>query len=78
MVARFGEILLSDYRNLNHKIVEEGFAWWFRRYAPHDTVLEKLESEARAARRGLWAQADPVAPWEWRKQKTRALEAVRE
>ncbi len=25
--------------------------------------------EARAAWRGLWADADPVAPWDWRKEK---------
>lgn len=30
--------------------------------------LERLEQEARAGRRGLWSDADPVAPWEWRLQ----------
>jgi endonuclease YncB( thermonuclease family) len=25
------------------------------------------EAEARAARRGLWADPDSVPPWEWRK-----------
>jgi micrococcal nuclease len=28
--------------------------------------LEKLGTEAQAAKRGLWAEADPVPPWEWR------------
>ena len=39
--------------------MKAGFAWWFRKYAPKDTELEALESEARAAKRGLWA--DPKA-----------------
>ena len=41
-------------------------AWWFRRYAPDDRELERLENDARQARRGLWAQPRPIPPWEWR------------
>ena len=33
--------------------------------------LIRLEEQAKAARRGLWARADPVAPWTWRKAKRR-------
>jgi micrococcal nuclease len=40
-------------RNLNHEIVKAGFAWWFRRYAPGDQILERLEAEAMEARRGF-------------------------
>jgi hypothetical protein len=32
-----------------------------------DTVLEELEQEARAAKKGLWADPRPVPPWEWRR-----------
>jgi micrococcal nuclease len=62
-----GDVFLPDGRNLNHEIVKAGFAWWFRRYAPHNRVLEKLESEAREAKRGLWVDANPVPPWEFRR-----------
>jgi endonuclease YncB( thermonuclease family) len=34
-----------------------------------DTVLEGLEHEARAGRKGLWMDPQPVPPWEWRKKK---------
>jgi micrococcal nuclease len=40
-----GEVTLSDGRSLNHEIVKAGFAWSFRRYAPNDAELEKLEPQ---------------------------------
>jgi endonuclease YncB( thermonuclease family) len=49
-------------------MVKEGWCWWYRMYAPADTALEKLEREARAAKKGLWADPHPVPPWEWRKR----------
>jgi endonuclease YncB( thermonuclease family) len=60
------EVVLPDGRNLNHELVRCGLAWWYRRYAPADRRLERLENEARRARRGLWSDRSPVAPWEWR------------
>ena len=36
-------------------------------YAPNDTTLAQLEAEARTAKHGLWADAHPVPPWQWRK-----------
>jgi micrococcal nuclease len=40
--------------------------WWYRKFAPGDAVLEGLETEAREAKNGLWADPQPVPPWEWR------------
>ena len=54
------EVILPDGRNLNHEIVKAGFAWWFRRYAPGDETLERLEREARQARHGLWIEQSPL------------------
>jgi endonuclease YncB( thermonuclease family) len=50
--------------------VKSGLAWTYRRYlrTPH---LLNLENEARRARRGLWAAANPVPPWTWRRLKAR-------
>jgi endonuclease YncB( thermonuclease family) len=37
-------------------------------------VLEGLEKDARAAKKGLWADPQPVPPWEWRKGLKRIKE----
>ena len=44
----------------NNSLVKNGW-WWYRRYAPGDTVLEGLEKDARERWKGLWA--DP--PWKF-------------
>jgi micrococcal nuclease len=69
-----GEVLLPDGRSLSHELVRGGLAWWYRQYASHDTTLAQLEAEARTAKRGLWADAHPVPPWEWRKGKPSTAE----
>jgi micrococcal nuclease len=62
-----GEVKLLDGRVLNHELVKAGLAWWYRRYAPGDTMLEGLEKEARDAKQGLWVDPNPIPPWTWRK-----------
>ncbi len=65
-----GEVLLPDGRSLNHELVRAGLAWMYRRYT-NDQSLSDLEEEARVAGRGLWADPEPVPPWEWRIMRTR-------
>ena len=55
--------------NLHQELVRRGWYWWYRKYAPGDTVLEGREKEARMSKKGLWADPQPVPPWEWRKQR---------
>ena len=62
-------MILPDGTNVNHTLVKEGWCWWYRKYAPNDTTLEKLEAEAREAKRGLWAESNPVPPWNYRKAR---------
>jgi endonuclease YncB( thermonuclease family) len=73
---RYGREVCSVYvdaRDLGLEQVRSGHAWWFREYAREQSVddrkvYEAAESEARDARRGLWRDATPVAPWDWRRQ----------
>jgi micrococcal nuclease len=60
-------VKLPDGRVLSHELVRAGLAWWYGQFAPKDDTLKRLEAEARAARRGLWAESGAVAPWEWRR-----------
>ena len=63
------DVLLPDGTNVNQQLVKDGWCWWYRKYSPGNTVLEGFEQEARKARIGLWADPQPVPPWEWRKRK---------
>lgn len=57
----------ADGLNVNSRQVQTGMAWVYRRYAKPDSPLLRIEKEARAGGYGLWRDADPVPPWEWRK-----------
>ncbi|HSL05229.1 MAG TPA: thermonuclease family protein [Nitrospiraceae bacterium] len=63
-----GDVILPEGMYLNQELVKQGWCWWYQKYAPGDTVLEELETEARKAKRGLWVDPQPVPPWEWRKR----------
>ena len=63
------DVLLPDGTNLNQELVKQGWCWWYRKYAPGDTVLEGLETEAREGRKGLWADPQPVPPWDYRRSR---------
>ena len=52
--------------NINHELVKDGWCWWYRKYAPGDTELEKLEKNARDAKKGLWVDPAPIPPWAYR------------
>lgn len=63
-----GDVILLDGTNINQELVKQGWCWWYRKYAPNNAELERLENEAREARKGLWVDPQPVPPWEWRKR----------
>lgn len=67
---RYGRTIatvIADERSINVAMVREGLAWHYREYSKDDELAE-AEREARAAKRGLWADEMPVPPWEFRKR----------
>ncbi|MCS4169377.1 endonuclease YncB(thermonuclease family) [Salinibacter ruber] len=52
--------------DLGAMLIRRGLAWHYRQYAPNATEYARLERQAQNAGRGLWSQANPTAPWEWR------------
>jgi len=57
------DVFLSDGTHVNHTLVKDGWCWWYRKYAPRNRELERLEKHAREAKKGLWADPQPVPPW---------------
>ena len=53
-----------DGLDVNAEQVRRGFAWVFLRYSK-DAALIALEAQAKSAGLGLWADPQPVPPWEW-------------
>ena len=58
----------KDGYDINASMVCAGYAWWYERYARLDWELRDCQSEAQEAKLGLWADEEPVAPWDWRKR----------
>ena len=44
-------------------------AWCYDRYLTQAALCRRLQREAEAAKRGLWADPNPVAPWDFRVAK---------
>ncbi len=52
----------------NAEQVRRGWAWVYVRYAPKDSLLYALERDARLGKLGLWADDEPMPPWDWRRR----------
>ena len=66
-----GKVLVAG-RDVNLVQVERGMAWWYRTYQKKQSANDRLlyksaEGSAQAGRKGLWADKEPEAPWEFRR-----------
>lgn len=76
--------VIVDGRDANLAMVVAGMAWHYKKYegeqSPSDRLLyADAERGARETRRGLWQDAAPTAPWNYRslaKQFVRTLPAA--
>lgn len=59
-------VVTCDGVEANRAQVERGMAWVYPQYN-QDLTLPGLEAMARRDRRGLWADAQAVSPWEFRR-----------
>lgn len=64
-------LVYADGLCVNKELVKAGYAWAYRQYlkGPYASEYIDSEREARAAKRGLWADSNPQPPWEYRKIK---------
>lgn len=73
-----GIVRVGDGPSVNEQLVAAGLAWRYPQYCkiePLCATLGKLEQEARTAKRGLWADSAPAAPWQWRKDQKNKQES---
>lgn len=66
--------ILVDGTDANLEQVKAGLAWHYKQYEREQSVADRAayaqaEELARTERRGLWADADPIPPWDWRHQQ---------
>ena len=52
--------------DVNLQMVKEGMAWHYRKYSK-SAELSRAEAEAKAGKKGLWADPNLVPPWDFRK-----------
>lgn len=57
--------------SVNLTLVASGHAWVYEQFCqePVCRQMKAEEAQARRKKRGLWAQAKPQPPWQWRKAK---------
>ena len=60
-----GRVVSKNGIEANRYMVQSGAAWVYDRYNT-DNALPALQKEAQQDKRGLWADGNPVPPWEWR------------
>jgi endonuclease YncB( thermonuclease family) len=68
-IDRYGRAVARAYVNnlgVCAEMVRQGAAWVYREDVKDESLFE-LESEAKKAKRGLWAllEAEKIPPWEW-------------
>lgn len=65
--------ILAEGVDANLEQVKSGLAWHYKKYEREQSVDDrdlyaKAEEQARLVKRGLWVDAEPTPPWDWRKE----------
>ncbi|MDR1762687.1 MAG: thermonuclease family protein [Dysgonamonadaceae bacterium] len=61
-------VFTEDGRDVSAEMLKAGMAWHYK-YFDKTKKYADLEAEARKAKVGLWADDNPVAPWDFKKNK---------
>lgn len=71
---RYGRVLGTVFlgqESVNLWLVRNGWAWRYEKYSKSE-ALKAAQDVAKNGKLGLWADPNPIPPWEWRKQKSPA------
>lgn len=64
-----GTVFLNG-TDINAKMIEDGWAWHYKDFG-ENARFASLERKAQSAKRGLWADSNPLPPWEYRARQKR-------
>jgi micrococcal nuclease len=75
-------VIYMNGTDINQSMIQDGYAWFYKHYAkeqPKEEALRyaKAEADARSKQRGLWADPNPVPPWEFRKEAKEEARAAK-
>ena len=69
-IDRFGRIIARVFieeQEVNLSLLELGYAWHYLEF-DQSPEYARAQETAQRDRRGVWAEDDPIAPWEWRRR----------
>lgn len=71
-IDRYGRTVGIAYdsrgRCINELMLQAGLAWHYTEY-DQNPAWTRMQQQAKAQKTGLWADAHPTPPWDWRKAK---------
>lgn len=59
----------DHYQYVNLAMVEQGWAWWYEKYARYEFEFRNAQQQAQEQGLGLWQDEKPIAPWDYRRSK---------
>jgi endonuclease YncB( thermonuclease family) len=62
-------VTLENGVNVGQCVLADGTAWYNDNEDPHNSESRSLMAHAMAAKKGLWADKTPLAPWDFRHDK---------
>lgn len=68
---RYGRYVASvkvQSKDVCAEMLTAGYAWHYKQY-DNNKYYDELQREAKKAKRGLWLDKKPQAPWEYRKEQ---------
>ena len=70
---KVGKVLLAG-QDANLEQVKRGLAWHYKQYQREQSTADQqsyaaAEADARQVQAGLWRDADPMPPWEFRRKR---------
>ena len=68
---RYGRYVASvkvESKDVCAEMLTAGYAWHYKQY-DNNKYYDELQREAKKAKRGLWLDKKPQAPWEYRKEQ---------